>query len=1073
MKLTDFSIRNPLVVGGLAVALCLFGLVAYFRLGIAVAPNVNFPIVVVTTLYPGADPETIETNVTKPIEDAIATLANIEQNGLISTSMAGLSTVSVQFTEAANADLVSVDVQRVVNGIRNRLPADAETPNVIKVDFNAQGIATVVLSGKQPLVRLQQLAEDVVQPRFNALPGVGSTNIRSGIVREVHVLVSEEKLRSRGISINQVVGALQSQQLEVSAGSIVRGTRELSVYFDSLAPGVDALGRLVVAQTPTGPIYLTDVARVEDAYRKRRAIVRVNDQEGIALIVGKLQAASSIAVVDEVKRAIAELTPHLPPETRLDIVVDSSVYTAKSFNAVQKALIEAVLITGLILLLFLHTWRSTLIVLVSIPVSLLVTLVVMNALAYNLNLLTMVALTVSVGILVDDSIVVLENIYRHLDLGKSPVEAAIDGRNEIGLAAMTITFVDVVVYLPLAVLTTGIPRQFIGPFAVVITVATLISLLVSFTLTPLLAARSLGGSALGAGNGPMARFGRAWDRGFVRLEHGYEWLLRRALPRRWAVIAIGMATFVGGLSLPFLGYVGYDFFPAGDQSEVDVNLTMPPATSLAATDAVARQIEADLRTRPDIRSIYTVVGAAANFGPGATANDANQAQIAALLVGPHDRHQSSAQILEELRRDWEAKFPGAKIRLGLPNAFGFGGFGDAPILVRVLGSDPAELEPLAKRVEEIIRTVPGAVEIENTNDNRQPQLRATVDWTRAADLGVSARDAGTALRAAIDGFSSNQTQLRQTGRTAIPIRVLTEGAGQMTPEELAELTVAGARGPVELGQFASFRQAQIPTRIQRVNRMRSITIGVNAGKGELVGDLQTAIVRQVAQVPRPTGYRVVYGGQGENGGQAFGDMIRAMGVGVLLMYMLMMMLFGSLTLPLAVLMSLPLAAVGALGGLAITGNPFTLFSLLGVAVLVGLVGKNAILLVDLTDRLRARGDDRFTALVKAGPTRLRPIIMTTISVMAALLPIASGLEEGSDLLRSVAVVLIGGLLTSTLLTLVFVPAMYTVFDDIESGIRWLLRRRLPSPEERAHLAAATSPDPEPAAGPERAPAATR
>src|SRR5262245_52015678 len=464
MTLTDFSIRNPLVVGGLAVALCLFGLVAYLRMGVAVTPNVNAPIVLVTTVYPGADAETIEANVTRPIEDAIATLPNIDANGLVSTSAAGLSTVSVQFTEAADADLVAVDVQRVVNGARNRLPADAEPPTVTKLDFtSAQGVVTVVLAGKQPLARLQQLAEDVVQPQFNALPGVGSASIRSGIVREVHVLVDEEKLRSRGLSINQVVGALQSQQLEVPAGTISQGTRDISVYFDSLAPGTQALGAIVVNQTPAGPVYLRDVARVEDAVRERSAIVRVDGQEGVALVVGKLQAANTIAVADEVKAAIARLNPQLPPGTRLDVVVDTSVYTAKSFIAVRNALLEAVVITGLILLLFLHTWRSTVIVMISIPVSILVTLVLMNALDYNLNLLTTVALTVSVGILVDDSIVVLENIYRHLDRGQPPLQAALDGRSEIGLAAITITFVDVVVYLPLAVLTTGLPRQFIGP----------------------------------------------------------------------------------------------------------------------------------------------------------------------------------------------------------------------------------------------------------------------------------------------------------------------------------------------------------------------------------------------------------------------------------------------------------------------------------------------------------------------------------------------------------------------------------------------------------------------------------
>jgi HAE1 family hydrophobic/amphiphilic exporter-1 len=376
----------------------------------------------------------------------------------------------------------------------------------------------------------------------------------------------------------------------------------------------------------------------------------------------------------------------------------------------------------------------------------------------------------------------------------------------------------------------------------------------------------------------------------------------------------------------------------------------------------------------------------------------------------------------------------------MPNAFGFGGFSGAPIQVEVQGSDPAVVDRLATQVQQQVATVPGAVGLENSNDNLQTQLRAKIDWTRAADLGVNARDAGTALRTALDGFTSNANQYRQTGQTSIPIRIMTIDSTQTTPADIQRLPVTGTKGVVQLGQFTTFEQARIPTSIAHVNRLRSVTIGVSAGQGHLVGDLQNGVQAAVATVKMPVGYSVTYAGQGQQGGSAFGDLARAMGMAVLLMYMLMMMLFGSLTLPLAVIMSLPLALVGALGAMAVAHSAFTLFSMLGVAVLLGLVGKNAILLVDRTDRLRKSGMDRRSALLAAGPSRLRPIIMTTFSVMAALLPIASGLEEGSELLQSVALVLIGGLLTSTLLTLVFVPAMYTIFDDIQELVVSLVRR---------------------------------
>ncbi|HEV8637177.1 MAG TPA: efflux RND transporter permease subunit [Chloroflexota bacterium] len=1055
MKVTEFSLRNPLVVGSLALALCLFGLFAYFRLGVATLPRINFPAVAVVAVYPGADPETVETNVTKVLEDAIGALPNVDRRQFISTSQAGFSQIIVYFNDAADPDFVPIDVQRAVNGVRGQLPADVETPSVVKFDVEGLGTARIVLSGKQPLVRLQEVAENLVQPRLNAVPGVASAQIRSGVTREVQIKVDDEKLRARGLSINQVVGALQTQQVEVPAGTITQGTRDLNIYFDSLATSAARLNDIVVAQTAAGPVLVRDVATVEDTIKKRSTIQRVDGAEGVSLTVVKLPGASSITVVDGVKKAIEELRPLLPPDTQLDVVIDASVYTRKSFNTVRNALLEAVFVTGLILLLFLHTWRSTLIVLISIPVSILITLVVMSALGYSLDLMTMLALTVSVGILVDDSIVVLENIYRHLGLGKTPFTAALDGRSEIGLAAMTITLVDVVVYLPMALMIAGISGQVLRPFAVVITTATLASLAVSFTLTPLLAGRLLKeGDDQQRGDNLLDRFGRAWDRAFLGLEHRYQALLRAALPRRWLVIALGVASLAAGLSLPALGLIGSDFFPAGDQSEIDVEITMPPATSLEATNAVALAVERDLRQRPEVRSIHTSVGGGA--GADSFTFGSNRIEMVASLVRPRERRLSARQLSEQLRAELDGRYPGARLRFGMPNGFGFGGFDGAPIQVQVKGRDPATLDALAAQVEAAVRAVPGAIDVRSSNDERQTQLRATVDWARAADLGVMPRDAGVALRAGLDGYTSNQVQLRQTGRSAVPIRILSGRAGSLTADEVARLPVGGAKGIVDLGQFVTFRPTQIQDRVSHVDRQRAVTISAGAGGGRLVGDLQSDVARAVRGIAVPPGYSISFAGQGADDNQAFAEIGNALLVGVLLMYVLMLMLFGSVTLPLAVMMSLPLAVVGALGGLALTRNPFTIFSMIGIVVLTGLVGKNAILLVDYTDRLRRQGLERSAALLKAGPTRLRPIVMTTVSVMAALLPIATGLEEGSELLTSVAVVLIGGLLTSTLLTLVFVPAMYTVFDDLERAVRRLFGGK---PSEDGLSAAPAAPPP--------------
>jgi hydrophobic/amphiphilic exporter-1 (mainly G- bacteria), HAE1 family len=1054
VKVTEIAVHHPLIVVAFTISFAIFGILAYTNMPIAVVPNINFPSVTVSTPYPGADPQTVEAAVTTPIENALAAVQNIDTNGLTSTSMQGVSIVQVQFNTAADPNTIVVDVERVVNAARNQLPANPNiVPSIVKQDPNASSVVSVAFTGSQPLALMQDFAENVLQKQFNNLPGVSSTTIQSGLAREVHVLVNEGALRGRGLAVTDVVTALQTGQFQTPAGTIWQGTRSYNVYFDALAHQVQDLRNLVIRQQPTGPVYLRDVATVEDTYQQRQAIVRVNGREGLAIGIAKTAQASTIDVVNQVKATMVSLQPQLPPGTQLDVVVDRSVYTQQSFDTVQRALVEAVLATGLILLLFLHTWRSTVIVLVSIPTSVLTGFAVMSLLGYNLNLMTMLALTLAVGILVDDSIVVLENIARHLGMGKNPIQAAIDGRSEIGLAAMTITMVDVVVYVPIAVMVSSATGQFIRPFAVVIAITTLVSLLVSFTLTPLLASRFLQREE-GTGNGPLAHLGRYWDRGFTWLEQRYEALLRAALPHRWIVIAVGVASFVVGIGIWRMGFIGFNLLPSGDQSEIDVTVLMPPDFSLDATNDVALAMERTLRGYPEVTTLYSAVGAQG----GTSTTSSNQAQITVRLVPPEDRARSAQAIGDELRQVFLRTIPGARVQIGLPNPFGFGGFGAQPIQVQVQGVDPTALNDVAAQVQQVVRGVPGAASVQNSNDNVQTQIRATIDWTRAADLGVTPQTAANALQFAVNGFQNPNTQFVRPGLTSIDIRVLNANAISTTPQQIRDLPVSTSAGSlVSLNQLTTIEEVAIPTVIKHVNRLRSVTIGAEPGPGGLVGDLQNATVAAVSQVPLPPGYQVTYGGQGYQGAQAFGDVFKALAVALLLMYMLMMMLFNSVTLPLAVMMSLPLALVGAFGAMALTRTPFTLFSLLGFAVLLGLVGKNAILLVDYTEILEQRGYSRTDALLEAGPTRLRPILMTTLSVMSALLPIASGLEQGSELLRAAAVVLIGGLLTSTLLTLVFVPAMFTVFDDVQRLFDRLLRRgpahESPSPADGAGPAA--------------------
>jgi hydrophobic/amphiphilic exporter-1 (mainly G- bacteria), HAE1 family len=1078
VRFTEFSVRNALIVAAVTLALAFLGLYAYASMGVGITPNISFPLVIITTTDAGADPATVESQITKPIEDAVAALPNLDT--ITSTSSDGVSSVAIQFTTAANSELAPVDVERIVNSARGKLPAEADPPSITKFETSAFPVLTVAASGPQPLVDLQRVSTDVIERAFSAVPGVQSVQTTGGDVREVQIQVDPDKLQAYGLGLNTLQLALQSDQIQSPAGLLSASGKDVTVRLNALVTRPEQLAQIAVATTSTGVVHLGDVATIGDSVKRTQTINRLNGVSAVTLVVTKTASANTLAVSKGVRDAMTRLEPVLPEGMRLDVVSDAATYTQQSFDTIRKTLIEAIILTGLILLLFLHTLRGTLIVLIAIPTSVLTTFALMNVMGMNLNLFSMLALTLSVGILVDDSIVVLENIYRHLGMGEPPLIAALTGRREIGLAALTITMVDVVVYVPIALIS-GIAGDFIRPFALVVAAATLTSLAVSFTLTPLLASRFLiRPYALGQGNDWLTTFGRTWDRGFDSLELQYERLLRalltrnllplgfvgagllrltggrvgrrgpRAIGLRWAAILAGFLAALAGVALLGAGLIGLDIFPSGDQSEVDMGLTMPPATSITETYAAVQSIEQKLKSVPEVREVYSSTGGGST-GFGVASGDTSQ--ITVLLVPKGQRTRTSAQIAEEFNRTLPPGIPKSRLNVSLPNAFGFGGFGGQPIQVAVQGPDPVTLNRLVDQATELIGTVPGAADVNNSNQKVQPEYVLEVDHTHAADLGVTPLQAATALHIAVDG--QVVSKLHQLGRDDVDIRLIGNDAFRASPTNLPTLPILTATGGlVQLGQLGSVVPGSAATQIAHVARERSVTISASAS-GRLVGDVLSGVQSRLAGMVLPVGYTITYSGQAAQGGSAFADIFKALGVAVLLMYLLMLMLFKSVTVPLAVLMSLPLAIVGALGAMALTGSPFTLFSLLGIAVLVGLVGKNAILLVDYTDTLRKRGMGRTDALLKAAPTRLRPILMTTFSIIASLTPVAVGLEEGSELLKSAAVVLIGGLLTSTLLTLVFVPAMYTIFDDVQEFVVGLARRIAPprelQPEELAML----------------------
>ena len=1015
MLLTNLAIRRPLIVLIGVAALLAFGLLAVTRLRVELLPTMDIPVVTVTTLYPGAGPDAVDTLVTRKIEDALNGLNEVDN--IRATSTEGVSSVQITFTEKAPKDATQ-EVERRINAIRSELPTDTKVPTVVKMDGSSDAIMYFTLAGSRDLGALQQVAEDTVKKELEATSGVARVELAGGLVREIQVQVDQQRLQARGLSILQVTQALSTDNLNVPAGVVTQRDQDWTVRLNSQAQSIKELQGVLVASTPAGPVRLRDVAVVVDTYKKVTQIQRTNAQPALGLVIYKRSSASTVSTSDAVNALVPRLAGRLPAGTSLALVWDAAPYVKNSVSDVQHELVLAVLLTGLVLLVFLHTFRSTAIVLLAIPTSLISTFGVMSVLGISFNFMSLMGLALTVGILVDDSIVVLENIARHLKLGEEPVQAAVNGRSEIGMAAIAITLVDVVVFTPIAFMT-GFLGAIFRDFGLVIATATLFSLLVSFTLTPMLASRWYRQGPQGAGHAADSRhilaiFARVWDGAYARLERIYERVLRRSLGLRWLVVGLAVLSFAAGVALVPLGILSTEYLPSDDSGRVQISVDMPAGSSLAITSETTSEVERRLMAVPEVDKVFTTI-------------QARSATIQAVLKDKNQRQRSSQAIADEAR-GFGAGLPGLKLRASAPSSLG-GDEPGGPIQVQIQGEDQKVLAALARQVAEAIRAVPGAVDISDGGVVGQPELVVNIERERAADLGLTAGQVASVLRAGLSG--STIGTYRPEGTKGWDIDVILNPDDRSRVDQVSEVPVITPRGAtIRLGDVAQVTTVSGPTQVNRRDRQRSFTVSAGvAGRatGAVAADVQTAI----ETVPVPAGYTVSQGGTAKDQNEAFLQIFQALGLSVVLMYVLMALLFESLLFPLVVMLSLPLALVGAFGLLALTGNTLNLMSMIGMILLTGLVGKNAILMVDYTNHLRRAGMGRRDALLKAGPTRLRPILMTTSALILAMLPLAAKLGDGGEWRAPLAVTVIGGLLTSTLLTLLVIPSVYTLVDDTQ------------------------------------------
>jgi HAE1 family hydrophobic/amphiphilic exporter-1 len=1057
MWLTRLAVGRPLTVLMGLLGLVIMGAVSYTFLKIDRLPPITIPYVSVSMAYTGATAQDVEQLISIPIENAVSGMPGVAS--VVSSSNEGSSVVSVQLADGTDPTQAALEVERRVNAIRTKMPADAGDPRVNKADPNAQPIMEVALTGGSP-DQLFEVANDQFVPTLQSVPGVASVNISGGLQTEVQVKLDYAKLQAYGLTVAQLSSALNAANVDAPVGSIQMHAQSLDVRSLGAFQTIDDLANMVVAQTPTGgPVLLRDVAAVGLGYKDQNQLQRLNGQDAVGLQIVKQSDANALQVGDDVRVALRKLQTLLPSESKIVITNDTSVFTRASLDAIQHDLLLSVLLVGGVMLLFLHAWRHTVIVLLAIPTSLVSTFLVMYALGFSLNIMSLMALALMIGILVDDSIVVLENIHRHLQLGESPHQAALTGRGEIGMAAIAITMADVVVYTPLAFIS-GILGQLFRQYGLTVVAATLFSLLISFTLTPMLASRWLRHDE-GLSNSPWARFGRWWDVHFDQLGRGVARLVPGAVKLRWVILVLSAGVVAAAVAMVPLGLIGAEYAPQEDSDMFSVNISTPPGTALPVTDADAKQMEAVLLNMPEVQYVFTSVSNGGGYGFG---RGGGRASLDVQVVPKQQRSRSVFDMIDEARAVGR-RMPGVNVNADAPSPLGggggFGGSGTNSVNIQIAGPDLSTLNQISDQVIATMGTVPGMVDVRNSSSAGNPELHLQLDGARMAQLNITSQTVATALRTAVSG--NVVTEFRPTGETQLDITMIGNDADRLDLSRLAAVPVglntSGSSGTtssssapsvVTLGQVATIGYGTGPVQIQRVDRNRTMTITGTAA-GRPIGDVAKDVTTALNQIDMPAGYSYQLRGGVQQLNQSFTTLGQALVLSILLEYMLLVALYESWFYPIVLILGVPLGIVGALLGLYITHNTLNIFSIIGLIMAVGLVAKTGILLVDFTNTLRKRGMGRTEALSEAARVRLRPILMTTATMTCGMLPLALKLEPGAESRAPMAVVVIGGLLSSTFLAIFVTPSLYTLLDDLQSLIFRPAQPAAPIPTERVAL----------------------
>jgi HAE1 family hydrophobic/amphiphilic exporter-1 len=1042
MFISDFAIERPIVTITAMLALVAFGIAALLNLQTDEFPDIEQPIVGVTIVYPGASPETVEREIVEPIEEGFSSISGVDWSRTQASATDGLAQFIVFFDYEKDVQEASQDIRDAISTQRADLPTEMEEPVLTRFDPSQQSVMSLALtSDRIEAPTLTRLADPMIVRELRTVPGVAQVTIVGGVQRELTVQLRPYDLQAAGVSVSEVVQALESQNLAAPVGRLNGPLDERAIRLRGRLDAPVDFAALVIAEREGRTIRLSQVADVFDGTEEQRTQALYDSREAVGIEILKAKGYSTTQVTDGLRAHIQSLQARLPASARLEVVQDAGVRVHQAVRNVQEALIEGALLTVLVVFLFLNSWRSTVITGLALPVSVLASFIAIWAFGFTLNTMSLLGLSLSIGILIDDAIVVRENIVRHIEMGKDHFRASKDGTDEIGLAVTATTFSIVAVFVPVAFMY-GIAGQWFKPFALTIACAVLVSLFVSFSLDPMLSAYWADPQTEAhERRNPIARALDRFNRGFDRMAERYKRVIAWALDHRLAMMGLAGASFVAALVMVGLGIVGGEFVPVSDRSEISMIVEAPPGSNLQYTRMKSQEVARLARAHPEVAYTYTTIGTSV---PGKTPS-VDQALVYVRLVPKAERQLSQADLGQTLREEL-TRIGGADVSVFTS---GFGG-AFKQIQIQMKGDDARLLTSLAVKAAAEVSQVPGAVDVGLSTRGQKPELEVQLNRGLAGALGVTVGQVAQSLRPAFAGLDAGDW-VDPTGETRDVTVRLTPGARERIAD-LAQLplvvpTPDGGPATLPLGQLATISQGLGPAQIDHLDRDRVVIVQANAA-GRPLTQVSQDMQARLARLQLPPGYEITWGGETQDQAEVFTRIFTALGVAVILMYLILVVQFGSFLDPLAILVSLPLSLIGVVLALWITGDTLNIMSLIGVILLMGIVAKNAILLIDFAKWSRERGLPLREALIEAGRIRLRPIIMTTLALIAGMVPVAIGSGEGADFRAPLGRAVIGGTITSTLLTLLVIPTVYEILDQLRS---WLVARfgrrlvRVPEP----------------------------